>query len=249
MQKKRIIPALDVKNGRVVKGVKFINHADIASPVDLAEQYNKAGADELVFYDITASLEGRQVFSDILMQVKKRTTIPLIVGGGINTLEDIEKLLALGVNKFSINSGAFKNPDFIKDAASEFGSKCIILAVDVKNIGNEYRLFSNGGYKDTGIEAIEWIKRGEDNGAGEVVVNSMDTDGVKNGFDLPLLEAVSKAVSIPIIASGGAGSIEDFITLFKTIPQIDAGLAASIFHYGDVKIPNLKRELQINGIL
>ena len=250
MSIKKIIACLDVKNGRVVKGVKFKGHNDISSPVTLAKQYNDSGTDELVFYDITASIDGRQVFADILKQVAQCVTVPFIVGGGISELGDIERVIQLGADKVSINTGALKNANLISDAAKEFGSERIILAVDVKSVDGRYHIFTKGGTggEDTGLDAIEWIKRGESLGAGELVVNSIDTDGVKNGFDLGLLKSVCDAVSIPVIASGGAGSVDDFIELFKTIPEISAGLAASVFHYGIVKIPELKQKLHASGV-
>jgi len=248
MSIKRIIPCLDVKDGRVVKGVKFEGLGDVASPVDLAKKYNYDGADELVFYDITASVEGRELYADVLKQVAGEVTIPFAVGGGINTIDDFERTLGYGADKVSINSGVIKNPKLIEEAAKKFGSSRVVFAVDVKKVKNEYHIFTKGGREDTGIEAVEWIKRGADSGAGELVVNSIDTDGVKEGFDLALLRAVCDAVKIPVIASGGAGSIEDFITLFKELPEIDAGLAASVFHFGEVKIPQLKQELLKNGI-
>ena len=245
---KRIIPCLDVKDGRVVKGIKFEGLSDVASPVELAKRYCEDGADELVFYDITASVEGRELNAEVLRQVAKEVTIPFAVGGGINTLDDFERVLSFGANKISVNTGVLKNPGIIGDAARKFSSACVVFAVDVKQVDGKYHIFTKGGKEDTGIEAIEWIKRGAENGAGELVINSIDTDGVRNGFDIPLLRAVCEAVSIPVIASGGAGKIEDFITLFKELPQIDAGLAASVFHFGEVKIPELKQALYNNGI-
>ena len=248
MTEKRIIPCLDVKGGRVVKGVNFENFRDVDSPAELAKLYCDSGADELVFYDITASTDNRMLFIDLFKQVVECVNIPLTVGGGISTLEDISIALDSGADKVSINTGAIRNPQLIGDAAQKFGSQCIMMAVDVKRVDGAFRIFTNGGRDDTGLDAIEWIKRGEASGAGELVVNSIDTDGVKGGFDLPLLEAVCKAVSIPVIASGGAGSIDDFVKLFKAIPEIDAGLAASVFHFGEVKIPDLKKALRNNGI-
>jgi len=245
---KRIIPCLDIKDGRVVKGVKFKGFSDVSSPVELAKLYNDDGADELVFYDITASIEGRLLFTDLLKQVVDCISVPLTVGGGILTIRDCERVLQCGADKVSINSGAIKNPDFIGEAAETYGSERIVFAVDVKMVGDAYHIFSKGGREDTGLEAIEWIKRGADLGAGELVINTIDTDGVRGGFDLPLLKAVCDAVTIPVVASGGAGCIEDFIELFNKIPEIDAGLAASIFHFGQVKIPKLKQELLNNGI-
>jgi len=248
MKAKRIIPCLDIKNGRVVKGVKFEGLRDVSSPVELAKLYSESGADELVFYDITASIEGRNIFMDQLKEVAGNISVPLAVGGGISTLDDFEKVLECGADKVSINSGALKNPELIGKAARKYGSKCVVLAADVKLVDGMFRVFTKGGMEDTGLCAIEWVKRGEDMGAGELVINSIDADGVKGGFDLPMLAAVCDAVSIPVIASGGAGCIEDFIELFKKLPSVDAGLAASVFHFGEVKIPNLKRALRENGI-
>jgi cyclase len=245
---KRIIPCLDVKDGRVVKGVKFQELNDVSSPVELGRLYNDSGADELVFYDITASSDGRKIFTDILKQVVECIDIPLTVGGGISTLDDFDLVMGCGADKVSINSGALKDPGLISSAARKYGSQCVVLAVDIMRVDGIFRVFARGGREDTGLDFVEWIKRGEDLGAGELVVNSIDTDGVKGGFDLPMLEVVCNAVSIPIIASGGAGSIADFIELFKKLPKVDAGLAASVFHFGEVKIPDLKRGLQENGI-
>ena len=245
---KRIIPCLDVKDGRVVKGVNFKGLSDVSNPVELADYYSKNGADELVFYDITASAEGRGIFTDILRDAASKIFIPLTVGGGINTLADFDRVLKCGADKVSVNSGAIKNPNIIEEAAKCYGSQCVVLSVDVKRVNGKFEVFSHGGRVATGIDALSWIKMGEDNGAGEIVVNSIDTDGVKQGFDLEMLRAVEELVSIPVIASGGAGSISDFVTLFKEIPTIDAGLAASIFHFGEVSIKDLKEELQKNNI-
>lgn len=248
---KRIIPCLDVKDGRVVKGVNFLGLADVSSPVKLAEYYSKCGADELVFYDITASAEGRALFTDILREVASTIFIPLTVGGGINTVDDFDRVLKCGADKVSVNSGAIRNPRLIYDAAKRYGSQCVVLSVDAKRMGSEgnFRVFAKGGREDTGLDAIEWIKQGVDLGAGEIVLNSIDTDGVKDGFDLEMLNAVCEAVNVPVIASGGAGCIQDFITLFKALPKVDAGLAASIFHFGEVSIEELKRVLADNKIL
>ncbi len=245
---KRIIPCLDVKDGRVVKGVNFKGLSDVSNPVELADYYSKNGADELVFYDITASAEGRGIFTDILKDAASKIFIPLTVGGGINTLYDFDRVLKCGADKVSVNSGAIKNPKIIEEAAKCYGSQCVVLSVDVKRVDGKFEVFSHGGRVATGIDALEWIKMGENNGAGEIVVNSIDTDGVKQGFDLEMLKAVEELVSIPVIASGGAGGIEDFVTLFTEIPTIDAGLAASIFHFGEVAIKDLKEELQKNNI-
>ena len=245
---KRIIPCLDVKNGRVVKGTNFQGLRDVSSPVELGKYYSENGADELVFYDITASSEGRRLFTDILTDVASTIFIPLTVGGGINTLEDFDRVLKCGADKVSVNSGAIRNPDLIGQAARKYGDQCVVLSADVKRVEGQFRVFAKGGREDTGMEAISWITRCVRNGAGEVVLNSIDTDGVKGGFDLPMLEAVSEAVDVPVIASGGAGCVEDFVTLFKTLPKVDAGLAASIFHFGQVKIPELKAVLRENAI-
>ena len=245
---KRIIPCLDVRNGRVVKGTNFQGLQDVSSPVELGKFYSDNGADELVFYDITASAEGRKLFTDILTEVASTIFIPLTVGGGINTLDDFDRVLKCGADKVSVNSGAIRNPALVHDAARLYGDQCVVLSADVKRVEGQFRVFAKGGREDTGMEAISWIKRCVDNGAGEVVLNSIDTDGVKGGFDLPMLEAVSNAVDVPVIASGGAGCAEDFVTLFKTLPKVDAGLAASIFHFGQVKIPELKQLLKENNI-
>ncbi len=245
---KRIIPCLDVKDGRVVKGVNFKGLSDVSSPVELGKYYSENGADELVFYDITASAEDRGLFTDILRQVASTIFIPLTVGGGINTIEDFDRVLKCGADKVSVNSGAIRNPGLIAEAAKRYGNQCVVLSVDVKRVNGQFRVFAKGGREDTGLEALEWIKRGEADGAGEIVVNSIDTDGVKGGFDLEMLKAVNDAVSVPVIASGGAGSIEDFIRLFREIPDIDAGLAASIFHFGEVSIEELKKELSAAGV-
>ncbi len=245
---KRIIPCLDVKDGRVVKGVNFEGLNDVSSPVTLAEYYSQAGADELVFYDITASSDGRALFTDILKETAKNVFIPFTVGGGINTLNDFERVLSCGADKVSVNSGAIKNPDIVYEGAKRYGSQCVVLSCDIKRVGNEFRVFAKGGREDTGMEAMSWIKHCIDNGAGEIVVNSIDTDGVKRGFDIEMLKAVCDFATVPVIASGGAGSAQDFVTLFKEIPNIDAGLAASIFHFGEVKICELKELLKNNDI-
>ena len=245
---KRIIPCLDVRDGRVVKGMNFSSLKDVSSPVLLADYYSRSGADELVFYDITASSDGRKLFTDILRETASKVFIPLTVGGGINTIDDFDRVLKCGADKVSVNSGAIKNPGLIKEAALKYGSQCVVISADVKRVDGVYRVFAKGGRENTGMEAIDWIVRCVKNGAGEVVLNSIDTDGVKKGFDIDMLKAVSESVDVPVIASGGAGCIQDFITLFKTLPKVDAGLAASIFHYGDVKISDLKKEMKKNGI-
>ena len=245
---KRIIPCLDVRDGRVVKGINFGGLQDVSSPVTLAKFYSDCGADELVFYDITASSDGRKLFTEILRETAENVFIPLTVGGGINTVDDFDRVLKCGADKVSVNSGAIRNPDLIRQAALRYGDQCVVLSADIKRVDGVFRIFAKGGRENTGMEAIEWIKKCVNLGAGEIVVNSIDTDGVKGGFDIPMLEAVCNAVSVPVIASGGAGKINDFITLFKTLPKVDAGLAASIFHFGEVKIADLKSEMAKNNI-
>ena len=245
---KRIIPCLDVRNGRVVKGVNFEGLSDVSSPVELGRYYSDNGADELVFYDITASYEQRGLFTDILTKVAETIFIPLTVGGGINTVEDFDRVLKCGADKVSVNSGAIRNPSLISEAAEKYGDQCVVLSCDIKRVDGVFRVFAKGGRENTGLEAIEWITRGVAMGAGEVVVNSIDTDGVKGGFDLEMLKAVRSAVNVPVIASGGAGKAEDFVTLFREIPDMDAGLAASIFHFGEVRIDELKQLLHQNQI-
>ena len=245
---KRIIPCLDVRDGRVVKGVNFASLSDVNDPVELGRYYSQSGADELVFYDITASSEGRRLFTDVLRRVASTIFIPLTVGGGINTLEDFERVLTSGADKVSVNSGAIRNPQLIEDAARRYGDQCVVLSVDAKRVDGRYHVFAKGGREDTGMDALAWIKRGVSMGAGEIVLNSIDTDGVKQGFDLEMLDAVCSIVDVPVIASGGAGCMQDFVTLFETLPKVDAGLAASIFHFGEVKISDLKDELARNGI-
>ncbi len=245
---KRIIPCLDVRNGRVVKGVNFERLRDVSSPVELARYYSDCGADELVFYDITASAEGRSLFTDILREVASCIFIPLTVGGAINTVEDFDRVLKCGADKVSVNSGAIRNPELIRHAAERYGNQCVVLSADIKRVNGSFHVFAKGGREDTGLEGISWIRRCVELGAGEVVVNSIDTDGVKGGFDIELLRAVCDIVSVPVIASGGAGSIEHFTSLFREVPDVDAGLAASVFHFGEIAIPDLKKELQKNNI-
>ena len=245
---KRIIPCLDVRDGRVVKGVNFRGLCDVSSPVELAKYYSENGADELVFYDITASAEQRKLFTDILTEVASQIFIPLTVGGGINTLEDFDRVLKCGADKVSVNSGAIRNPGLIDEAAKRYGDQCVVISADVKRVDRVFRVYAKGGRENTGKEAISWIKECVERGAGEVVLNSIDTDGVKAGFDLEMLHEVCDAVKVPVIASGGAGSAGDFVQLFKKIPECSAGLAASIFHFGEVEIKDLKRQLAANGI-
>ncbi|MBQ9989040.1 MAG: imidazole glycerol phosphate synthase subunit HisF [Clostridia bacterium] len=245
---KRIIPCLDIRNGRVVKGVNFQGVRDVDDPVDLARFYNAAGADELVFYDITASFEGRALFTDVLAKTAREVFIPLTVGGSINELSDFERVLRSGADKVSVNSGAVKNPDLVAQAAKKYGSQCVVLSMDVKRVDGAYRIFTKGGREMSQYEAVSWAVRGAENGAGELVVNSMDTDGVRRGFDLELLDAICARVNIPVIASGGAGCMEDFLTLFRSVPGVDAGLAASIFHFKEIAIADLKQYLIENGI-
>lgn len=245
---KRIIPCLDVRNGRVVKGTNFEGVRDVSCPVELAKYYSANGADELVFYDITASFEERRLFTDILTRVAENVFIPLTVGGGINTVDDFDRVLKCGADKVSVNSGAIRNPLLIKEAAMKYGNQCVVISADIKRVDNKFMVFAKGGRENTGMEAISWIKKCVELGAGEVVVNSIDTDGVKGGFDIELLRLVCEAVNVPVIASGGAGNIQHFVDLFEAIPNIDAGLAASIFHFGEVKIKDLKAELKKNDI-
>ena len=249
MLARRIIPCLDVRDGRVVKGTNFLRLRDMADPVDMARFYNDSGADELVFYDITASAEGRNLFTNILRRVAGEIFIPLTVGGGIRTLDDFDRVLKCGADKVSVNSGAIADPSLIPAAAKKYGDQCVVLSVDAKRVDGQFRVFAKGGREDTGLDAIEWIRSGVANGAGEIVLNSIDTDGVKNGFDLEMLEAVCDVVDVPVIASGGAGCADHFKTLFHTLPKVDAGLAASIFHFGEVSIPDLKRALAADGII
>ena len=245
---KRIIPCLDVRDGRVVKGVNFQDLNDVNSPVELAKYYSDNGADELVFYDITASSDGRKIFTDILRETARNVFIPLTVGGGISSVADFERVLSCGADKVSVNTGAIRNPGLIPEAAKLYGSQCVVISADVKRVGGNFHVFARGGRDDTGIEAIGWIRQCVDNGAGEVVLNSIDTDGVKKGFDLEMLRAVCDVVNVPVIASGGAGGIDDFITLFNSIPKVDAGLAASIFHFGEVAIKDLKQRMYNENI-
>ena len=244
---KRIVPCLDIRNGKVVKGVNFEGIKDVADPVEMAAFYNESGADELVFYDITASVEGRKLFTDVLTNVANQIFIPLTVGGGINTLDDFDRVLKCGADKVSVNSGAIKDPSIIEAGAKKYGDQCVVLSMDIKRVDGSFHLFRNGGREDTGIDALQWAVDGVNRGAGELVVNSIDTDGVKGGFDPELLDEIAARVNVPIIASGGAGKMEDFLELFRH-PGMDAGLAASIFHFKEVDIKELKRYLKDNGI-
>ncbi len=249
MTTKRIIPCLDIRNSMVVKGKNFAGIREVCDPVELAAAYSDAGADELVFYDITASAEERALFTDILQRVASRIFVPLTVGGGINSLADFDRVLSAGADKVSVNSGALRNPALINEAAQKYGDQCVVLSMDVKrDPDGRFAVYSKGGRERTLREAVEWAKEGQFRGAGEIVVNSIDTDGVKGGFDLEMLRAISDAVTIPVIASGGAGKMEDFARLFQTLPRVDAGLAASIFHFGEISIGDLKRYLQSRGI-
>ena len=245
---KRIIPCLDVRDGRVVKGVNFEGLRDVSGPAELARHYSDSGADELVFYDITASAEGRRLFADVLREVARTIFIPLTVGGGISSMEDFDRVLKCGADKVSVNTGAIRDPELVRAAARRYGDQCVVLSADVKRVDGAFRVFARGGRDDTGLEAISWIRKCVSLGAGEVVVNSIDTDGVKGGFDIEMLSAVCEAVDVPVIASGGAGCAEDFVELFRAVPRVSAGLAASIFHFGEVEIGALKRTLDENGI-
>ena len=247
MLTKRIIPCLDVRDGKVVKGVNFQGVRDIEDPVEMASFYNETGADELVFYDITASWEERKLFDGVLRRVAEQVFIPLCVGGGVDSVEDFDRILNAGADKVSVNSGAIRDPDLISRAARKYGDQCVVLSMDVKRVNGQYRVFARGGREDTGMDALEWCRRGQDLGAGELVLNSIDTDGVKNGFDLEMLRDVAACVTIPIIASGGAGGMEDFAELFR-LEGVDSGLAASIFHFREVDIRDLKRFLASRGV-
>ena len=244
---KRIVPCLDIRDGKVVKGRNFKGIRDVADPVEMAAYYNETGADELVFYDITATIEGRKIFTELLTQVANQVFIPLMVGGGINTMEDFDRVMRCGADKVSINNGAIKNPDILEEGAKKYGDQCVVLSMDIKKVDGEYHIFRNGGREDTGIEAIQWAVDGVNRGAGELVVNSIDTDGVKGGFDLEMLDAIAAKCKVPIVASGGAGSMDDFVELFKH-DGMDAGLAASIFHFKEVNIMDLKKYLREQGI-
>ena len=243
---KRIIPCLDVKDGRVVKGVNFVGLKDAGDPVEVAKRYNEEGADELTFLDIAASHEERDTIVHIVEQVAKEVFIPLTVGGGIRKLDDIYKLLSVGCDKVSINSAALKRPDLIDEGAKRFGSQCIVVAIDVKKTGDRYHVYLNGGRVDTGIDAVAWAKEAVERGAGEILLTSMDADGTKAGFDLPITQQISALVNVPVIASGGAGTMEHIKDAFEH--GADAALAASIFHFKEIDIMELKYYLRDNGI-
>ncbi len=249
MLTKRIIPCLDVDKGRVVKGKMFQNITDVNDPVELAKFYNKEGADELVFYDITASNEERNIFLDVVEKIAEEIDIPFTVGGGIREISDFTAVLKAGANKVSINSAAVKNPKLIAEAALKFGSQCVVLSIDAKKKENEgWTVYINGGRVNTGLDVIEWAVQGEKLGAGELVINSIDADGVKKGYDVELMRQISENVRIPVVASGGAGKKEDFLDVFKN-GNADAALAASVFHYGEIKIGELKQYLYENGVM
>ena len=244
---KRIIPCLDVRDGKVVKGRKFQSIKEVADPVKMASFYNEAGADELVFYDITASFEKRKLFNKILKEVASEIFIPLTVGGGIDSLEDFDTVLKCGADKVSVNSGAIKNPDLIDAAAKKYGNQCVVLSMDVKRVDGKFMVFSMGGRENTGKDAVSWAVEAVVRGAGELVINSIDTDGVKDGFDIEMLSALAPKVSVPVVASGGAGKMEDFADLFEKT-GVQAGLAASIFHFREVEISDLKKYLNEKGV-
>jgi cyclase len=248
MLKKRIIPCLDVKDGRVVKGINFVDLIDAGDPVEQAKLYDKAGADELCFLDITASVEKRDTIYDVVSKTAEQCFMPLTVGGGVRTIEDIRKLLLAGADKVSINTAAVKNPEFVKEAASKFGDQCIVVAVDAKSVEeNKFEIFTHGGREPTGIDAVEWSKRMTEYGAGEILLTSMDRDGTKQGFNIPLTRAVSDAVSVPVIASGGVGNLDHLVEGI-TEGKADAVLAASIFHFGEYTIAEAKAHMKAAGI-
>ena len=247
MLAKRLIPCLDIKDGQTVKGVNFVNLRQAGDPVELARAYSEQGADELVFLDISATVEKRKTMVDIVNKVAKEIYIPFTVGGGISTIEDVRAMLMAGADKVSLNSAAIRNPDLIKEASKRFGNQCIVLAVDAKRRkdGSGWNVYIEGGRKDTGIDCIEWILKGVSLGAGEILLTSMDADGTKDGFDLALYEAVSKVVQVPVIASGGCGKMDDFVDALKVS---DAALAASIFHYEESNVQNVKKYLKEKGV-
>jgi len=247
MLAKRIIPCLDVDKGRVVKGVKFVNLRDAGDPVEVAKRYEEEGADELVFLDITASAEERDIMLEVVRRVAQTVFMPFTVGGGVRTLEDVRRLLEAGADKVSVNTAAVKNPGLIYEGARRFGSQCIVVAIDAKRKGDSWEVFIHGGRTPTGLDAVEWAKEAERLGAGEILLTSMDRDGTKEGYDLELCRAVAEAVKIPVIASGGAGKKEHFYEVFKETP-VSAALAASVFHFGEIPVPSLKEYLRERGI-
>ena len=247
MLKKRIIPCLDIQNGRTVKGINFVGIKDAGDPIALAKKYVAEGADELVFLDITATIEKRETLVELVKKISKEIDIPFTVGGGINSIEDAAKVIAAGADKVSINSSAVNRPELITEIASRFGSQCVVLAIDTKYVDNDWQVFINGGRTSTELEAIDWARTAVQLGAGEILLTSMNNDGTKKGFAIDIVDAVSTAVNVPVIASGGAGSMEDFKVLFNKT-KATAGLAASIFHYGEIPIPELKNYLKTNKI-
>ncbi|MDP6260056.1 MAG: imidazole glycerol phosphate synthase subunit HisF [Rhodospirillales bacterium] len=247
MLKTRIIPCLDVDKGRVVKGVNFVDLVDAGDPVEQAKVYDAAGADELTFLDITASHEDRETIFDVVAQTAEQCFMPVTVGGGVRTVDDIRKLLLAGADKVSINSAAIANPEFVRDAALKFGSQCIVVAVDAKKMGDHFEIFTHGGRKETGIEAIGWAERMAEYGAGEILLTSMDRDGTKSGFDIPLTRAIADAISIPVIASGGVGTLDHMVE-GVTEGHASAVLAASIFHFGTYSIQETKTHMQAAGV-
>lgn len=245
MLKKRIIPCLDIKDGRTVKGVNFVSLRDAGDPVELAAAYSKQGADELVFLDITATVEGRKTFIQLVERIAERISIPFTVGGGISSEEDVAALLRAGADKVSVNSSAVKRPELLSEIADRFGNQCLVLAIDANLVDGQWKVYTHGGRTPTEIDAVEWAAEAEKRGAGEILLTSMRKDGTKSGFDVELTTAIVEATSIPVIASGGAGKIEDFAEIFETT---DAALAASIFHFGEIPIPELKTTLQTQNI-
>ena len=247
MLAKRIIPCLDIKDGKTVKGINFLNITDVGDPVELGALYTKMGADELVFLDITATNEKRKTLSELVTRIAKHINIPFTVGGGISSVEDVSVLLACGADKISVNTSAVRNPQLISDLAQQFGSQCVVLAIDTKCVDGEWYVYLNGGRIPTEIKTVDWAKQAVALGAGEILLTSMNNDGTKDGFALDITRAVSEAVNVPVVASGGAGTMEHFVTVFDE-GKADAALAASIFHYKEIEIPDLKQYLKNNGV-
>jgi imidazole glycerol-phosphate synthase subunit HisF len=248
MLTKRIVPCLDMTEGKVVKGIQFVNFRDAGDPVRLAKAYDKQGADELVFLDITATVENRNILLDVVQRTAKQVTIPFSVGGGIRTVEDMRAILRAGADKVSVNTGAFKNPELIRSCANEFGNQCVVLSLDAKQVRkNRWNVFINGGRTDTGVSAVEWVKQAISLGIGEILLTSIDTDGTKRGFNVALTKQIAKIATVPVIASGGAGKLEDFLDIFKE-GKADAALAASLFHFGDLQIKDVKNYLEKENI-